>query len=176
MLLFVYTTTCKGFVIFTCRYFKFSWNITALSQSNCRNFSCSGINCQRVSRYIKSHYFSRLIISRTSVSWRIYKVEKPVDIFSTLTLDITRPYNLLISENISKCYTCERTRQPRKISKTQQLISIYTEVIYLNSWIKFPLTNRQTSKALKFNHQQSKLEKNPSTVKAATPMGCSYKV
>ena len=35
----------KGFVIFmiTCRYFELSWNTTALSQSNCRNFSCSGI-------------------------------------------------------------------------------------------------------------------------------------
>ena len=43
MLLFVYTTTHKGFVIFTCRYFKLSWNTTALSQSNCRNFSCSSI-------------------------------------------------------------------------------------------------------------------------------------
>ena len=43
MLLFVYTTTRKRFVIFTCRYFKLSWNTTALSQSNCRNFSCSSI-------------------------------------------------------------------------------------------------------------------------------------
>ena len=43
MLLFVYTTTCKRFVIFTCRYFKLSWNTTALSQSNRRNFSCSSI-------------------------------------------------------------------------------------------------------------------------------------
>ena len=43
MLLFVYTTTHKRFVIFTWRYFKLSWNTTALSQSNCRNFSCSGI-------------------------------------------------------------------------------------------------------------------------------------
>ena len=43
MLLFVYTTTCKWFVIFRCRYFKLSWNTTALSRSNCRNFSCSGI-------------------------------------------------------------------------------------------------------------------------------------
>ena len=43
MLLFVYTTTCKGFVIFTCRYFKLSWNITALSQLNCSNFLCSSI-------------------------------------------------------------------------------------------------------------------------------------
>ena len=44
MLLFVYTTTHKRFVIFTCRYFKLRWNTTALNQSNCRNFSCSGIN------------------------------------------------------------------------------------------------------------------------------------
>ena len=41
MLLFVYTTTHKRFVIFTCRHFKLNWNTTALSQSNCRNFSCS---------------------------------------------------------------------------------------------------------------------------------------
>ena len=44
MLLFVYTTTRKRFVIFTCGYFKLSWNTTVLSQSNCRNFSCSSIN------------------------------------------------------------------------------------------------------------------------------------
>ena len=43
MLLFVYTTTLKRFVIFTWRYFKLSRNTTALSQSNCRNFSCSSI-------------------------------------------------------------------------------------------------------------------------------------
>ena len=45
MLLFVYTTTRQRltFVIFTCRYFRLSWNTTALSQSNCRNFSCSSI-------------------------------------------------------------------------------------------------------------------------------------
>ena len=43
MLLFVYTTTSKRFVIFTCRYFKLSWDTTALSQPNCRNFSCSSI-------------------------------------------------------------------------------------------------------------------------------------
>ena len=43
MLLFVYTTPRKSFVILTCRYFKLSRNTTALSQSNCRNFSCSRI-------------------------------------------------------------------------------------------------------------------------------------
>ena len=44
VLLFVYTTTRKRFVIFTCRYFNLSWSTTALSRSNCRIFSCSGIN------------------------------------------------------------------------------------------------------------------------------------
>ena len=34
----------QRFVIFTCGYFKLSGNTTALSQSNCRNFSCSSIN------------------------------------------------------------------------------------------------------------------------------------
>ena len=33
----------QRFVIFKCIYFKLSWNTTALSQSNCRNFSCSSI-------------------------------------------------------------------------------------------------------------------------------------
>ena len=44
MLLLGYTTTHKRFVIFTCRYFKLSWNTTALSQSNCKHFSRSSIN------------------------------------------------------------------------------------------------------------------------------------
>ena len=43
ILLFVYTTSRKRVVIFTCRYFKLSWNTSALSQSNRRNFSCSSI-------------------------------------------------------------------------------------------------------------------------------------
>ena len=37
-------TALKRFVIFTYSYFKLSWNTTALSQSNCRNFSYSSIN------------------------------------------------------------------------------------------------------------------------------------
>ena len=32
-------------IIFTCRYFKLSWNTTAPSQSNCKNFSCSKYKC-----------------------------------------------------------------------------------------------------------------------------------
>ena len=46
MLLFVYTTTRKRLEIFTCRYLKLSWNITALSQLNCSNFSCSSIKSE----------------------------------------------------------------------------------------------------------------------------------
>ena len=42
-LLFVYTTTRKRFVISNYRCLKLSWNTTALSHSNCRNFSCSSI-------------------------------------------------------------------------------------------------------------------------------------
>ena len=42
-IMLLFTTTRKRFVIFTCRYFKLSWNTTAISQSNCRNFSCSSI-------------------------------------------------------------------------------------------------------------------------------------
>ena len=43
MLLFVYTGRCKMSVLFTCRYFKLSWNTTILTQSNCRKCSCSSI-------------------------------------------------------------------------------------------------------------------------------------
>ena len=47
--------------------------------------------------------------------------EKPVPMFSkTLSLDITRPYNLLISENISKFHKWKA----KTASKTQQLILI----------------------------------------------------
>ena len=56
MLLFVYTTTRKRFVIFTCRYFKLSWNTTALSQSNCRNFSCSSITDKTNFQIVLSKY------------------------------------------------------------------------------------------------------------------------
>ena len=38
-----YTTTRKRVVIFIGRYFKLSWNTTALSHSNCRNVSCNSI-------------------------------------------------------------------------------------------------------------------------------------
>ena len=69
MLLFVYTTTRKWFVIFTyaCRYFKLSWNTTALSQSNCRNSSCSSIinrTCLRNERFC-CYFHLRKSITKT---------------------------------------------------------------------------------------------------------------
>ena len=40
---YLFILTHKRSVIFTCTYFKLSRNTTALSQSNCWNFSCSSI-------------------------------------------------------------------------------------------------------------------------------------
>ena len=57
MLLFVYTNTHKRFVIFTCRYFESSWNTIALSQSNCRNFSCSSIKPGRPNKLAENKRF-----------------------------------------------------------------------------------------------------------------------
>ena len=66
MLLFVYTTALKRFVIFTCRYFKLSWNTTALSQSNCRNFSCRSI-------MFGTPTLSTLIVLEQWPQWRFVK-------------------------------------------------------------------------------------------------------
>ena len=59
----------------------------------------------------------------------------------TLFLDITRLYSLLISENTSNFYQWKA----KKTSKTQQIISINTEVnIYtLTFKLNFDLNNRQ---------------------------------
>ena len=74
----------------------------------------------------------------------------------TLSLDITKACNLLISQNISKFHRWKA----KAASKTQQLILIKTEInAHLNSWIKFLLNNSQPSKGLKFNRQTSQLEK-----------------
>ena len=50
--------------IFTCRYFKLSWNTTALNQSNCRNFSCSSISCviSNLLSMFLNHFKNSLII------------------------------------------------------------------------------------------------------------------
>ena len=101
MLLFVYTTTHKRFVIFTCRYFKLSWNTTALSQSNGRNFSCSSI-MGRSTRIITAHYacrnadltlvtgttngFSFQTLNSSIESWGIYCYPKRCTLFCLTTV------------------------------------------------------------------------------------------
>ena len=74
MLLFVYTTTCKRFVIFTCRYFKLSWNATALSQSNCRNFSCGSISSQIITLLVITE------IDGTDISWLYFILKNPLQV------------------------------------------------------------------------------------------------
>ena len=72
MLLSVYTTTCKRFVIFTCRYFKLSWNNTALSQSNCSNFSCSSVRrliCQFPNKLMNFFFVSHLLFFCVLLRW-----------------------------------------------------------------------------------------------------------
>ena len=115
-------------------------------------------NRQRVSRYLKFHHFSWS--SRTSGSWRISTLEKPVPMLSkTLSLDVTRPYNLLTL--IFRNFSSERLRQR---PDRQQQEPINAEVnIYLNSWTKFPPINYQPAtvkSSLTFNRQLSKWFKN----------------
>ena len=71
VLLFVCITTHKAFVIFTRRYFKLSWNTTALSQSNCRNFSSSSImgSISRQERKDPGHKRWHSRLKWTNVSW-----------------------------------------------------------------------------------------------------------
>ena len=69
MLLFVYTTTSKRFVIFTCRYFKLSRNTTALSQSNCRNFSCCSINVTTAFLHIQLNIVAKYLFKDCNTNW-----------------------------------------------------------------------------------------------------------
>ena len=82
MLLIVYTTTLERFVIFTCRYFKLSWNTTALSQSNCRNFSCSSINNEilHLNEIIKDAVVNR------NYSWKSWKSSPFIQRWANLAL------------------------------------------------------------------------------------------
>ena len=105
MLLFVYTTTRKRFVIFTCRYFKLSWNATALNQSNCRNFPCSSIKmskmeplwqicCKALQQEMLGFlWFFRLIFLRKPI-W--------VETFETRKTGFARTLKVL--ENCSGCW------------------------------------------------------------------------
>ena len=103
-LLFVYTTTHKRFVIFICSYFKLSWNTTALSQSNCRNFSCGSImteifrapNQKGDATFQEWHIFTKL--DRTWRNWRPHELlskEKWATSNSNGGLHVSRLFSLL---------------------------------------------------------------------------------
>ena len=83
ILLFVYTTTCKRFVIFTCGYFKLSWNTTALSQANCRNFSCSSIRAEI--RAVDDNSISTLILSNWICEFHIFEPTGKLEPFIDFT-------------------------------------------------------------------------------------------
>ena len=96
---------------------------------------------------------------RTSGSWRVCKSEKPVPISvlkKTLSLDIKDLATCLYLK-LFRNFKNERARQFNLL----QLMLIHAQVnIYQNPCTKFPINNRQPSKALKFNCQPSKLERN----------------
>ena len=78
MLLIVYTTNLRRFVIFTCRYFKLSWNTTALSQSNCINFSCSSIRYKFACFYLTCRYWHHVNEERLPELSRFWVVQNKV--------------------------------------------------------------------------------------------------
>ena len=76
----------KRFVIFTCTYFKLSWNTTALSQSNCRNFSCSTVEPVYNSpvltgQFSKSQFFAHTnAVFVTRIRWPLSGCGHPVSV------------------------------------------------------------------------------------------------
>ena len=86
VLLFVYTTTRKSFVIFTWGYFKLSWNTTALSQSNCRNFSCSSIIWQ-------INFWNEWLYSRSNTLSDL----KPILFEFLFIMSLVKEYRVLLS-------------------------------------------------------------------------------
>ena len=63
---------------------------------------------------------------------------------SSLNLDSTKPYNLLVSGNLSIFFDFFLSERAEKSPK-----------VNINSWTKFPFDHSQPSKAVKFNRQPS---------------------
>ena len=59
-------------VIFTCRYFKLSWNTTALSQSNCRNFSCGSIIYRIQDEQVIKPWQQNIVVSTIDFQWTVF--------------------------------------------------------------------------------------------------------
>ena len=125
----------KRFVIFTCTYFKLSWNTTALSQSNCWNFSCSTV---------KPVYNSPVLINRPVFKVPIFRSYKccicylykaatlyqshvclsllflPVSVLSGHPWKETKPYVILCS--ILLCLKCNPSSLKRNNMSYSNLI------------------------------------------------------
>ena len=69
MVLFVYTTTSKRYVTFTCRYFKLSWKTTALSQSNCWNCLWSSVSMENHSSMTGWCWESVTLTKELTIGW-----------------------------------------------------------------------------------------------------------
>ena len=101
--------THKSFVIFTSGYFKLSWNTTALSQSNCGNFSCSSITD---GTYYAWHQLLHLCLLQTSNSTLVFKLweesctgslnNTPVDLADMLEDEVQTPLPLYLNKPLEK--------------------------------------------------------------------------
>ena len=106
MLSFVFTNTRRRFVIFTCRYFRLSWNTAVPSQSNCGNFWYSSIIIVIVVVVVDDDTFYWVYLSSDHPFQVYYKVRWTV---------ITKcdSFLLQIATGITKCDNfnteCDRT-------------------------------------------------------------------
>ena len=119
MLLFVYTTTRKRFVIFTSRYFKLTWNTTALSQSNCRNFSCSSIklsNQRNMLQRTLSLYKKELWTERETFRKLEWFPERSVNFFSVLSRENSTNFKWRYFRRSGHCNlnNCKWTRKKNR--------------------------------------------------------------
>ena len=123
MLLFVYTTALRKFVIFTSRYFKLSWNTTVLSQSNCRNFSWSSVTYEIGPLQLTIHVVQNRHAGEQKSHWD--KTNK-----GNYHLELCMPLFVLshcdfLLSSIAVCTTwmasCKRPIQPRSLD----LISLF---------------------------------------------------
>ena len=93
-----------------------------------------------------------ILAPEESLNWKIQ--------FPCSQKTISRQYKILQLANICRSVNWGR-------NNLQNIINLYGSNIFLNFWTKFPLNinhRYQSSKALKFNRQQSKL-KNKNTIK-----------
>ena len=152
VVLFVYATTRKGFVIFTCSYFKLSWNTTALSQSTWRNFSCSSITYVPNSGYregsgiggrVRKKHQSDQLLWNWKKGWTfaysLHLVAYDGTCFSPLIM-ISIPFsNQWLVTKIDEIWAKRTAKQTRRTLWTFFfLYSFFVNVTDAWKWITFP--------------------------------------